>query len=242
MANPYYTNAFAGQPGQTARAEDVSGQFQAVQAGFDGVLASVNHAIIAPAADPTLNLLPVAASRANQWLRFDANGQPLTVNAPFNWRGLWAPTTQYYVGDVVQIGTHQNLMYCTTQHVSAANYPADATNWSTFIDLTGIQWWNYYIVNSAGTTNLAVGDSVFVDSSGGNIILQLPTGVLGQSPINITHVAGSLGTGQTITIQSAAGQFIMGNSQNQVTVDVVNASMSLAYCNATLGWRLRTMG
>lgn len=242
MSNPWYTQNFAGQPGQTARAEDVTSEYTNVQGGFDQAYQASTHSLQIPLTDPVASALPVAASRANKWLRFDSNGQPTVVAAPFNWRGLWAPSTLYFVGDVVQIGVHQSLVYNNTQHTSAANYAADASNWSTFIDLTGIQWWNYYIVNSAGTTNLAVGDSVFVDSTGGNITLQLPTGVLGQSPINITHLRGSLSAGQTITIQSAAGQFIMGNSQNQVTVDVANASMSLAYSDATGGWRLRTMG
>lgn len=238
-ANPYYTNTFSGQAGQTARAESVDTECAGIAAGFDAVYTAIQRALLASAGE-VLNPLPAAASRANKFLKFGADGQPLVVNGSLNWRGYWAPSTLYLVGDIIQIGPRMNFMYCATQHTSGASYAG--TNWSLFLDLSGVQWWQYRIVNSTGVAAVVPGDSVFLDSSAGPITVQLPTGVLGDSPINLTVIGGSLSTGHEITIQSAAGQYLMGATETTLAVDVANASMALAYSDAAHGWRLRTMG
>lgn len=240
VSNLYYTQAFQGQAGQTARAEEVTSEFNSVQTGFDAVAVDAARSIKVPAGE-TLNDLPAAGTRANQWLRFDADGQPIPVNAPFNWRGQYTAGTLYYVGDVVQKQQHQSLYYCTTQHVAPGTF--DASKWSVFIDLTGVLFFNYYIINGAGTHALMPGDSVMVDASGGAIVLTLPASpVVGDSPINITHVGGSLSGGQTIQIVTAAGNYFQGNVETTLTLDVVNASFSLSYGGPAYGWRLRVMG
>jgi hypothetical protein len=240
MTNPYYTENFGGYAGQTARAEEVSSEFSGVQSGFDGVSADISRSIRGNTGE-TLQNLPAALTRANQWLRFDSNGQPITVTAPFNWSGLWQPNHLYYVGDVMQIGVHQSLMYCTTQHTSGATYSGN--NWITFIDLSGVAFFNYRIINTAGTSALAKGDSVGVDATGGNIILNLPPdAVLGDSPINITHVGGSLANGQAVDVYSTGALTINGTVETHVSLNKVGASFSFSYLGPAYGWRLRVMG
>lgn len=240
VTNNYYTEQFQGQAGQTARAEEVTSEFDAVQGGFDKVATDTARSIKAPSGE-TLNDIPAALTRANKWLRFDANGQPIPVNAPFNWMGIWQPDVLYYVGDVVQKDVHQSLYYCETEHTSGASF--DDANWSTFIDLSGVAFFNYRIINTAGTHNLLAGDSVMVDASGGAITLALPASpVLGDSPINVTHVGGSLSGSQTIQIVTAAGTYFQGNVETTLTVDTTNASFSLSYGGPSYGWRLRVMG
>lgn len=236
MPNPYYTEAFSGQPGQTARAESVTSEFLGVQAGFDGVSADINRSIKG-AANETLNALPVAASRANKWVRFDSAGQPIVVNAPFNWRGYWAPSTLYYVGDVVQIGVHKSLVYCTVQHTSGLTYAG--TNWSLFIDLTGVMFTQYYLITAAGSTQLATGDAAFIDSTAGAATLLLPASPnLGDSPVTVTYVAGPT---SSVTI-SAGTNKIMGTTDGTMVMDVTNFSVTLSWAGAAYGWRARTMG
>jgi hypothetical protein len=242
VTNRYYTDTFTGQAGQTARAESVSTELDGVQAGFDGVQADVDRSIKGPIGETALPDLPAAATRANNWLRFDASGNPIVVQAPFNWLGFWQPATVYFVGDVVQIGVNQDLVYCTTQHTSAGTYAADASNWSTFISLAGVQFLNYVVNNAAGTYAVPLRGAVFMDSSGGNQNYTLPVGTLGDSPCTLTHVGGTLAAGQAITITASGGQKIMGLSETVVNVDVANASISLSYAGSAYGWRLRTMG
>lgn len=237
--NPYYQNTFTGAAGQTARAEAVDAQYGGIQSGFDGVTAALATCISGQPGE-TLNALPVAAQRAGKTLLFDANGQPIVQFSTLEWRSMWQPSTAYNVGDLVQSGVHQSIWYCTTPHTSGATF--NPAYWNTFIDLTGVAWANYYILSSAGTYNLAIADSVGVDTTSGAVTLNLPTGMaVGASPVNVTQIGGSLTGSQTLTISSGPN-FIMGNSDNTLSVDVVNASMSFYWMGYPYGWRLRTMG
>lgn len=241
--NPYYQDQFQGQPGQTARAEQVKSELDGVQAGFDGVLASVNQTLRGQAGE-TLNQLPIAATRANQWVRFDASGNPIVVANPFNFRGAWTASTLYHVGDAFTAAPNNSTYYVTTQYTSGASFGStDLANTSIMVNLTGLYFVNNQIVATPGTLNAVDGGSYLLDSSAGNIIVQLPSeSALGTSPINLTHVGGSLGTGEAISVQSASGQYIMGASQNVLNMTVANFSASLMWGGATYGWRLRTMG
>lgn len=239
MSNPYYTNSFAGVTGQTARAEDVNAQFAGAQSGFDGVSADVTRALKGQPAE-TLNALPVAATRALKWLSFDATGQPLLSPAPYNFRGAWQPTTLYNVGDIVTEAPNNSLYACNTQHTSGATFVG--TDWTIFVNLNGLFFASYQIVNGPITQNATAGQSFFANSVSGNVLIQLPTATLGDSPINVTWVAGNLLTGQTLIIQSASGQFIEGTTQTQLQIDTSPASITLAYAGGTYGWKLRTMG
>lgn len=239
VTNPFYQNTFNGAAGQIARAESVDAQCGGVQAGFDGTWANL-QACLQGQSGEVLNALPSAANRANKNLMFDANGQPIVQFSGLNWRGMWQPSTLYNVGDLVQSGVHQSLWYCTTVHTSGASF--NPANWTVFIDLTGVTWFSYRIINTAGTFALTTADAVAVDCTAGAVVLNLPTApVVGDSPVSVTHIGGSLSGSQTITVSSGSN-FIMGNTDNTLSVDVANASMSFFFCGAPYGWRLRTMG
>lgn len=244
VTNPFYQEQFQGQPGQSAKAEQVKGEFDGVQSGFDAVYAITQRSLQVPGTDPALSVLPVAASRANKWLRFDANGQPLLNTAPFTLRGAWTASTLYHAGDAFTAAPNNSVYFVTTQYTSGSSFGStDLANTQLLVNLGGLYFVNNQLINSPGTLNAVDGGSYLLDSSSGNITVQLPTeSALGTSPINLTHVGGTLGTGQGIVVQSASGQYIMGNSQNQLTMDVVNFSCSLMWGGATYGWRLRTMG
>lgn len=242
--NPYYTDAFSGTPGQTARAEAVDTELSGVQAGFDGVYADVLSSLRGQSAE-TLNELPAALSRQNMWLRFDASGQPVMSASPFNYRGAWVAATLYMAGDAFSAAPNNSLYFVTTQYTSGATFGAtDLANTRKIVDLGGLYFAKYASVTTGPATITAVdGGSYAVDSSLGDITINLPTeSALGNSPINVTVVGGALTTGQLVTINAAAGQFIMGNTNTAINVDVANASMSLFWAGAPYGWRLRTMG
>lgn len=243
MTNPYYTEAFTGVPGQTARAEGVKSELDGIQAGFDSVYVDTQRSIKGPVSETAMTDLPAFNVRMNQWLRFDANGQPITVPSPLNNRGPWAAVRLYNVGDTFTAAPNGSTYYVKTQYTSGASFGAtDITNTYVMINLTGLLLNNYGIINGAGTTQLIAGQAAYVDSSGGNITLNLPTSpVLGDSPVTITHVGGSLGGGQAITIQSVANK-IMGNVESILLMDVANFSIVLSYAGTPYGWRVRMLG
>jgi hypothetical protein len=242
--NPYYTDSFSGVPGQTARAESVDTELSGVQAGFDGVEADVNRSLRGQPLE-LLNELPAAVSRQNKWLRFDASGQPVATDSPFNYRGNWAAATLYMVGDAFSAAPNGSLYYVLTEYTSGATFGAtDLANTVKIVNLSGLYFTNYTSITTGPVTVAAAdGGSYAVDSSAGNIVINLPTeSALGNSPINITIVGGALVSGQLVTINAASGQFIMGNTNTSINVDVANASMSLFWLGPPYGWRLRTMG
>jgi hypothetical protein len=244
MTNPYYTDNFSGQPGQTARAESVNTELTGIEAGFDGVNADVLRSIKTQPGD-TLTALPAAASRLNKWLKFDGTGQPTLANTPLNVRGAWVALTAYAVGDAFNAAPNGSLYYVHTAYTSGASFGAlDLSNTQDIANFGGLYFAAYASVTTGPATITAVdGGSYAVDSTAGNIVINLPTEtVMGNSPINVTIVGGSLGSGQLVTLNAAAGQFIMGNSNASVAMDVANASVSMFWAGATYGWRLRTMG
>lgn len=242
-SNPYYQEDFQGQAGQTAKAEQVKSEFDGVQAGFDAVLVFQNSAIQGQPGE-TLTILPAAATRANKWLRFDASGNPILNTAPFTLRGAWAPNTLYHSGDAYTYAPNNSVYFVTTQYTSGSTYGStDTANTLLLVNLGGLYFVNNVLVTGPATLNAVDGGSYLLDSTGGAITVNLPTeSALGNSPINLTYVGGSLVSSQTQAIVSASGQFIMGNSNNQVNCDVANYSVSMMWAGAPYGWRFRTMG
>lgn len=241
--NPYYQEAFQGQAGQNAKAEQVKSEFDGVQSGFDAVLLVNQHAIAVPTSDPALNLLPTAASRANQWLRFDVNGQPILVSNPFNFRGAWNATTVYHVGDAFTAAPNGSTYYVTTQYTSGSSFGAtDLANTSIMVNLGGLYFTTPQTVigASGGSTIATVGGITYgLDSTAGNITVNLPTANVGDSPVSLTYLAGAA---SSVTVNSTGGQFINGNTQTQVIMDITTYSCSWQYWGSTYGWRVRTMG
>lgn len=237
MANPYYDNNFTGAAGQTARAEQVNSELESIESAFDVAYDSDNCSLRGQSGE-TMNRLPAAVARAGLFLRFDASGQPVLVQSGFTWRGDWAVSTIYALGDVVRTGTYGSLYICTTPHTSAASGTIDLTKFEVLIDLTG----SNIIRNElkTGSFTAVVGGDYMVDSSAGNVTITLPAApTILDAPINITHVGGSLASGQLITV-ARNGLRIMGLTQD-LTFDKANASISLMYCDATRGWRLRVL-
>src|SRR5579864_653851 len=183
-SNPYYQDQFQGQAGQTAKAEQVQSEYQGVQAGFDAVYLVNQHQLGVPTTDPVLNLLPAAGVRANQWVKFDSTGQPIVAASPLNVRGAWAPATLYRVGDAYTSSPNGSLYYVTTQYTSGATFGAtDLANTTVLVNLGGLYFVRNQLVTSAGTLNAVDGGSYLIDSSAGNIVIQLPTeSALGNSP------------------------------------------------------------
>lgn len=236
--NPFYQNTFAGAAGQIARAEDVNAQLGGVQGAFDIMNASVRGQN-----GETMGQLPAAASRAGLWFKFDANGNPTVVTTPLNVRGNWVANTAYNVGDAYNAAPNNTLYYVLTAYTSGASFGStDLANTEIMVNLAGLFFCNYQIVTGPQTVTAATGESYLLDSSGGNITVNLPTGNLGDSPINITYLNGTLTGSQLQTVVASAGQFIMGATNNTLALDTVNYSVSLFYSNSTYGWRMRTMG
>jgi hypothetical protein len=243
MTNPYYNEAFTGQPGQTARAESVKSELDGVEAGFDGTYVDTQRSIKGPIGEPAMNDLPAFSVRKNQWIRFDANGQPIVVPSPLNNRGPWVAARLYQTGDTFTAAPNGSTYYVNTSYTSGATFGAtDLANTYRMIDLTGLLLNNYSVVTGGTAPQLIAGQAVFADSTVGNITFNLPVNpVLGDSPVTITHVGGTLAAGQAITIQSA-GQKIMGTVENVMSMDVANFSIVLSYAGAAYGWRVRMVG
>lgn len=243
MTNPYYTEAFTGQPGQTARAESVKSELDGIQAGMDGVYVDTQRSIKGPIGEAAMQDLPAIAVRKNQWLRFDANGQPIVVPSPLNNRGPWAASRAYNVGDTFTSTPNGSTYYVSTAYTSGATFGStDTANTYRMIDLTGLLLNNYSVVNGSNNYQLVAGQAVYADSSTGNIQFNLPVApALGDSPVTITHVGGSLGTGQLISIVSAS-QKIMGTVETTMSMDVANFSIVFSYAGPLYGWRVRMLG
>jgi len=233
--NPFYTEAFAGQAGQTARADQVKSQLAAIATAFDNANIVLLRSIKAPGTEAPLDL-PVAANRANKFLKFDASGNPEAIQSGGLWRGDWTASTVYQFGDTVRFGIYGSIYTTTIAHTSGASF--DVSKFSIQIDLTGIN----IIRNEIKTASFTaiVGGDYMVDSAGGNIVVTLPVApTILDAPVNITHIGGTLVDGQTVTI-ARNGKLIMGLAED-LTIDKVNSSFSLMFANDAKGWRLRVL-
>jgi hypothetical protein len=243
MTTPYYTNEFSGQPGQLARAEAVSSEFTNVQSGFTAAQA-FDLTTVHGQTGETLTALPIAASRANKWMKFDANGNPLIVASPWNPRGAWAANTAYNVGDAYTSTPNGSLYYVTTAYTSGSTFGAtDLANTLQLTNLAGLFFTTPTIEIGPTTPTLNAGNSYGFDSTAGNIGAVLYSASLGDSPVNITYLAGSLTGSQLQTITTAAGQYIGPSSGGvtQINMDV-SGNFSFQYWGATYGWRVRSLG
>lgn len=243
MGRPLWEHVPTLIAGTTARAEQVNAQLEGVEGGFNGAGAELDQAIRltgAAAIESTYQLPHTPAQRARLLLGFDAGGALALLSGVFTWRGDWAPGVQYNINDMVRAPAAQNLsIYVSTlQHVSQPLFSTDlgAGRWTVAIDLTQVERAikKFQLVTASRT--LVSGDDLFVDVSAAPIILTLPASpLISDQPIHICHVSGNLGT-NPLTI-ARNGQRIMGLLED-MTVGVANAAFELAFCNASLGWRL----
>jgi len=192
-----------------------------------------------------LNALPAAASRQNKYLKFNSSGQPVLVNSPLNVRGMWAANTSYLVGDAYNSTPNGSLYFVQTAYTSGATFGAtDLANTEIIVNLTGLLFTDPDIVAGPATVTMNAGNTYGTDSTGGAIVLNLYTAAIGDSPVNVTYLAGTLTGSQTVTINAASGQFFgpAANNITQITLDITQANFSMQYWGATYGWQLRTMG
>jgi hypothetical protein len=84
-----------------------------------------------------------AAERATKYFGFDANGELLISASLGTWKGKWATTTAYVIGDMIYDGDNgadtDNVYYCTTAHTSGT-WATDlsAAKWTIAIDMETI--------------------------------------------------------------------------------------------------------
>lgn len=244
MSSRFWTFVANLIPGQTARSEQVNAKFAEIEEGFDGVAEEMNRTIRITAGTPgetDFQLDFTAQQRAGKTLGFDSTGDAALVNPIFVWRGDWAPNTLYSINDVVRAPLSHNysLYIAVNAHTSGAAFADTLGSWAVMVDLTDSRksMILHTLLSGPGVYALDSGQDVMVDVTGGAVTLTLPASPsISDQPINVMHVGGNIGTNQ-ITI-NGNGQPIMGLNESMV-VDTTNASFGLAYCNATLGWRIR---
>lgn len=230
-------------PGQTARSEQVNAKFLEVDEAFEGVAAEMNRAVRFTYGNPTEAELLLAfdtQQRAGKAIGFDPTGAVTLLNPGFVWRGDWAPGTLYTANDVIRAPVNESysIYVCLTTHTSPTTFSSGS--WSIMIDLTEARRslvLHTLVVGPQGSFQLEPGQDVMVDVTGGAVTLTLPANPsISDQPINVMHVGGNVQDNQ-ITI-AGNGKRIMGLLENMV-VDTTNASFGLAFCNDTLGWRIR---
>lgn len=242
MANRFWNHAKTLIDGQTARTTPINEHLDAIAAGFDKAAAELQQTFRFPSGTPgesTFKFEVTAAQRANQVLGFDANGNPQLRSGTFTWRGNWAASALYRVNDMVRApSSHLFSLYTiVVQHTStdfAANLAAGFLELA--VDLTEMNRFirRFQIV----TTNHAAvaGDDLFVNVSGGAVVITLPAApLITDQPITVCHVGGAIAS-NNITI-ARNGKLIMGLAEDMI-VNTTNASFELSFCNDTFGWRL----
>jgi hypothetical protein len=244
MSSRYWTFIANLIPGQTARSEQVNAKFGEVEEGFDAVAAEMNRSIRFTDGTPgetTFQVPFTPAQRASKVLGFDAGGNLTVSGASFIWKGDWVSSTFYAVNDVIRAPLSENysIYVCTAAH-TATTFAQDIAQWSMMIDLAEAREsliLHTLVLGPQPGFPLVAGQDVMVDVSAGPVTLVLPINpAIEDQPINVMHVGGLVGN-NPITI-SGNGNRIMGLTENMI-VDTSNASFGLAFCNASLGWRIR---
>ena len=229
MSNAFYNHSSSIAAGATARASQVRGEFDEIAAGFDLVEAEFDRTFRF-ASGAGAEFAENAANRANKVLGFDNSGVA-ALSSLGAWKGDWATATAYGYKDMVRAPSANgyNIYICQVAHTSGT-FNTDVSNgkFALVADL-GI------IVNELKTADFTAvaGGDYFVDTSGGNVQITLPASpAITDRPITVTVI----GNASTVTLLRN-GLKIMSLEEN-MTVDIANASFRLMYCNATYGWRL----
>lgn len=242
MANRFWNHQKTLIDGQTARTTPINEHLDQIAAGFDKAAAELQQTFRFPSGTPgeaTFKFEVTAAQRANQILGFDAQGVPQLRSGTFTWRGNWAGAALYRVNDMVRApATHLFSLYTVVvQHTSSdfvANLAAGFLELA--VDLTEmnrfIRRWQIITTDYAAVA----GDDLFVNVSGGAIQITLPANPqLSDQPITVCHVGGAIASNNITIVRN--GKLIMSLAED-MTVNTVNASFELSFCNDTFGWRL----
>ncbi len=242
MANRFWSHIKTLVDGQTARTDPINIHLDEISAGFDKTAGELQQAFRFTAGAPgetTFRIDQTPAQRANQLLGFDANGSPELRSGTFTWRGSWAAAGFYRVNDVVRApsGNWFSLYVCTVQHNSTTfNDNVASGLWSLMVDLEPlyrfIRRWQTVTTNHLATA----GDDLFVDVSGGAVVITLPADpLLSDQPITVCHVGGNIVTNNITVVRN--GKLIMSLAEDML-VNTTNASFELSFSGDTYGWRL----
>jgi hypothetical protein len=101
----------------------------------------------------------------------------------------------------------------------------------TFVETALIK--TYEIVNE--NTQAVNRENYFADTSGGSFTITLPESPESNDSVSIADVASTFDINSLIVGRN--GSLIMGSDQD-LTLDIKNASITLLYANSTYGWRL----
>jgi len=118
---------------------------------FDQQVAEENkRGLRAPVYDPALvedggvvdMTLPAKADRAGRFLAFDGNGNPTATTNVGDFKGDWAASTVYRIGDLVRDTTDDSIYRVNTDHTSSGSLPlntnTNAAYYDLFVDLSDI--------------------------------------------------------------------------------------------------------
>ena len=118
---------------------------------FDQQVAEENkRGLRAPVYDPALvedggvvdMTLPAKADRAGRFLAFDSNGNPTATTNVGDFKGDWAASTVYRIGDLVRDTTDDSIYRVNTDHTSSGSLPlntnTNAAYYDLFVDLSDI--------------------------------------------------------------------------------------------------------
>lgn len=242
MANRFWNHQKTLIDGQTARTTPINEHLDQIASGFDKAATEMQQTFRFPSGTPNeaaFKFEVTAAQRANQVLGFDAQGVPQLRSGTFTWRSNWASTQLYRVNDMVRApSSHLFSLYTViVQHTSsdfAANLAAGFLELA--VDLTEMNRFirRWQIINNDYAAQ--AGDDLFVNVSGGAIVITLPAApALTDQPITVCHAGGNI-VANNITI-ARNGKVIMGLAEDMI-VNTTNASFELSFCNDALGWRL----
>jgi hypothetical protein len=118
---------------------------------FDQQLAEEGQrSMRAPVYDPALvadggivdMTLPAKADRAGRFLAFDTNGNPTATTNVGDFKGDWAASTTYRIGDLVKDTTDDSIYRVNADHTSSGTLPlttnTNAAFYDLFVDLSDI--------------------------------------------------------------------------------------------------------
>lgn len=237
-----YTEDFQGVGGQTARAEHVKSELEAIETAFTDLQVEADAALKAPDGESP-SRLDDAATRADKFLRFDANGDPEAVTAAMEWKGDWAASTGYLIGEVVRAPKEQDfsIYICVTAHTSSSNFANDLANWDILVNLAGLNFEKYDQVKTANFTAYK-GESYQINHAGGDMTVNLPSSPTeGDSPINLLLVNGDpTQAGQQVFVNPGSNTIMGGAAGENLQIDQQYASVRLIW-TANYGWRTRTV-
>ena len=137
MANSYYARQGSYTKGTLARGDVVKSDFDALVTAWDSGEVNIKRALKLPnEGTPQTDwaITANAATRANNVIGFDANGDLELQTGVGAWEGTWTTSTDYQLRDVVVDGAAgantDNLYICVVAHTSGT--------WST--DLAASKW------------------------------------------------------------------------------------------------------